>query len=76
MWGDYLGLGIELHGMEQGDILTVMSAGAYGAVMRSNYNTRPFAAEVMVVDGKAERVSVPQTVEDLLAGDIIPPGLK
>ena len=74
--GDYFGIDRKMPVVEQGDILAVMSAGAYGAVMRSNYNTRPFAAEVMVVGGKAERVSVPQTVEDLLAQDIIPSGLK
>ena len=73
--GDYLGLGRELPAVERGDILAVMSAGAYGAVMRSNYNSRPFAPEVMVLDGKAERVSVPQTIDDLLAQDRIPPGL-
>ena len=74
--GDYLGLGRELPEVERGDTLAVMHTGAYGAVMRSNYNTRPFASEVMVVDGKAERVSVPQTVEVLLAGDIIPASLE
>ena len=74
--GDYLGLGLELPEVGRNDVLAIMSAGAYGAVMRSNYNSRPFAAEVMVVDGRAQRVSAPQTVEDLLAGDIIPPGLE
>ena len=74
--GDYLGIGRKLPEVGQGDILAVMSAGAYGAVMRSNYNTRPFAAEVMVIDGKAERVSVPQSVDDLLSQDIIPASLN
>jgi diaminopimelate decarboxylase len=44
---DFLGRGREL-ALEQGDLLAVMSAGAYGMSMSSNYNTRPRAAEVMV----------------------------
>ena len=44
---DFLGRGREL-ALEEGDLLAVMSAGAYGMSMSSNYNTRPRAAEVMV----------------------------
>ena len=40
--------------------------------MRSNYNSRVMAAEVMVLDGKAHRISKPQTLDDLLGADIIP----
>ena len=49
--GDFLGRGREL-ALAEGDLLAVMSAGAYGMAMSSNYNTRPRAAEVMV-DGDA-----------------------
>jgi diaminopimelate decarboxylase len=73
--GDYLGLGRDLPALAANDLLAIMSAGAYGAVMRSNYNTRPMAAEVMVIDGTAHRISKPQQVSDLLAMDIIPASL-
>jgi diaminopimelate decarboxylase len=49
--GDFLGHGRDL-ALEEGDLLAIMSAGAYGMAMSSNYNTRPRAAEVMV-DGAA-----------------------
>lgn len=73
--GDYLGLGRDLPALAANDLLAVMSAGAYGAVMRSNYNTRPMAAEVMVIDGTAHRISKPQQISELLAMDIIPASL-
>lgn len=52
--GDFIGRGREL-AVTQGDTLGVMSAGAYGMSMSSNYNTRPRAAEIMV-DGEAIHV--------------------
>lgn len=70
--GDYLGLDLMMPEVGKGDLLAVFSAGAYGAVMRSAYNTRPPAAEVLVLDGDVYPVSVPQRVEDLLALDCIP----
>jgi diaminopimelate decarboxylase len=70
--GDYLGLGRDLPSLETGDLVAVMSAGAYGAVMRSNYNSRPLANEVMVIDGTPHLISKPQRISDLLAADIIP----
>jgi len=74
--GDYLGLDRMMPAVDTGDLLAVFSAGAYGAVMRSAYNTRPPAMEVLVLDGEVHPVSVPQRVEDLLAQDIIPDILK
>ena len=62
--------------LEAGDVLAVRSTGAYSAVMRSNYNSRVMAAEVLVLDGKAHRISKPQTLDDLLGADIIPPALN
>ena len=73
--GDYLGLARPMPTLEAGDVLAIRSAGAYSAVMRSNYNSRVLAAEVMVLDGKAQRISKPQSLDDLLAADIIPPAL-
>ncbi len=48
--GDWLGRDRHL-AVEEGDLLAILSAGAYGFVMASNYNTRPKPAEIMV-DGK------------------------
>jgi diaminopimelate decarboxylase len=50
-----------------GDYLAVLSAGAYGMSMSSNYNSRPRAAEVMVDGSNAELVSVRETYEDIVA---------
>src|SRR5262249_33138301 len=52
---DVMGRGRKLPPLEQGDLLAVMSAGAYGMSMSSNYNSRPRAAEVLV-DGDSYRV--------------------
>ena len=67
---DTLGSARRLPPVEVGDLLTVRDAGAYGAVMASNYNRRPTAAEVLV-DGDAWRVvRRRQTVDDLLQWDV------
>lgn len=55
-----------------GDLLAVMSAGAYAMVMSSNYNSRPRAAEVMVHGGKAHLVRRRESVEELYAGESVP----
>ncbi len=55
-----------------GDFLVIEVAGAYGAVMSSNYNSKPFAAEVLIADGKAELIRARQTFEDLIRGERIP----
>jgi len=70
--GDYLAQGRQLPQMESGDMLAVMSAGAYGAVMASAYNTRPPAGEVMVLDGNVHLLRQTRTVESLLAEEQIP----
>jgi diaminopimelate decarboxylase len=53
----------------EGDVIAVLSAGAYGMVMASNYNTRPRAAEVMIVDGEALLVRERERAESLFAGE-------
>lgn len=70
--GDFLGLDRKL-GIEAGDLLAVVSAGAYGAVMSSNYNTRPRAPEVMVEGGKFHVVRRRETVAELIAPEMILP---
>ena len=70
--GDYLGLDRMMPSLAAGDCLAVMSAGAYGAVMASSYNTRPPAGEVMVVDGEVHVLRRRRDVAELLAEEIIP----
>ena len=66
--GDWLGKDRAL-AIEEGDLLAVRGAGAYGFVMASNYNTRGRAAEVMVDGGKAHVVRARETIDDLLRGE-------
>ncbi len=70
--GDFFGHDREL-GIEAGDLLAVVSAGAYGFVMSSNYNTRPRAVEVMVDGGKMYVVRRRETVAELLALEAVLP---
>lgn len=63
---DFLGRGREL-ALKAGDLLAIMSAGAYGMAMSSNYNSRPRAAEVMVDGRQAHLIRRRETVEELYA---------
>jgi len=56
----------------EGDLLAILSAGAYGMSMSSNYNSRPRAAEVLVDGAAAHLVRRRESVEDLFAGEQIP----
>ncbi len=56
----------------EGDLLALMSAGAYGMVMSSNYNSRPRAAEVLVDGTTAQLVRRRESVEELFAAEQIP----
>ena len=73
--GDFLGRDREL-GIEPGDLLAVVSAGAYGAVMSSNYNTRPRIPEVMVDGNRFHVVRRRETVAELLAPESLLPEKK
>ncbi|MCP5247395.1 MAG: diaminopimelate decarboxylase [Candidatus Accumulibacter sp.] len=64
--GDFLGHDRAL-ALAGGDLLAILSAGAYGMVMSSNYNTRPRAAEVLVDGAQAHLVRRRETVDELLA---------
>lgn len=70
--GDFLARDREL-ALAEGDLLAILSAGAYGMVMSSNYNTRPRAAEVMVDGDQAHLVRRRETVDELLAGESVLP---
>lgn len=74
--GDYFCKDRPLPRVGEGDLLALLSAGAYGFVMASNYNTRPFAAEVLVNGRKATVVRARQTVREILRGETIPAWLK
>jgi diaminopimelate decarboxylase len=58
---------------EIGDRLVLEVAGAYGAVMGSNYNSKPLAAEVLLRNGKAHLIRQRQTFDDIIRGETIPP---
>lgn len=64
--GDFLGHDRKL-ALQQGDLLAVMSAGAYGMSMSSNYNTRPRAAEVMVDGDRRQLIRQRETIAQLFA---------
>jgi len=66
--GDFLGHERDLS-IEQGDFLALMSAGAYGMSMSSNYNTRPRAAEVMVDGANVNLIREREKVEQLIADE-------
>ncbi len=68
--GDFLAKDREIPLPRKGDILAVMSAGAYGMTMSSNYNSRPRAAEVMVSGKDAHSISRRETYEDMIAREI------
>jgi diaminopimelate decarboxylase len=70
--GDWLGRE-RLLAVEAGDLLAIRSAGAYGFVMSSNYNTRPRAAEVIVDGDKVHLVRAREEVAQLFAGEALLP---
>jgi diaminopimelate decarboxylase len=68
--GDFLGKQRQL-AIEEGDYLAILSAGAYGFVMSSNYNSRPRAAEVMVDDDSYHIVRKRETLDDIMSGETL-----
>ena len=74
--GDLVCADVSLPKAESGDILAVLSTGAYNYSMASNYNRNFIPPVVLVKDGKAEYIVKPQTFEDLVRNDVIPDRLK
>jgi len=70
--GDFLALDRSL-AVQEGDLLAVMSAGAYGMSMSSNYNSRPRAAEVMVDGAALHLIRNRESVAALMAGEMLLP---
>ena len=70
--GDYLGLDRDMPDLSAGDGLVILSAGAYGAVMASNYNSRSPAAEVMVLDGTTHLLRAARPIAEYIDEEMIP----
>jgi diaminopimelate decarboxylase len=73
--GDFLAQDRPLPPVAAGDVLAVMSAGAYGFVMASNYNARPRPAIVLVDGERFDVVRARETMEDLMRGETLPENL-
>jgi diaminopimelate decarboxylase len=68
--GDFFCQDRPMPDFQPGDVIALLSAGAYGFVMASNYNTRPLPAEILVDGDKATLVRKRQTLDDVIAGEI------
>ncbi|MBF0456547.1 MAG: diaminopimelate decarboxylase [Nitrospirae bacterium] len=73
---DYLGKDRDLPAMQQGEYAVVMSAGAYGYSMSSNYNSRPRAAEVLVHGAEHFLIRKRETYDDLVRNELVPEFMK
>ena len=74
--GDFFAKDREIPRPQEGDLLAVMSAGAYGFTMSSNYNSRPRAPEILVDGDNFHVVRKRESFEDLISGETIPPILQ
>jgi diaminopimelate decarboxylase len=73
--GDFLAIGRDMPAPQSGDLIAVMTAGAYGAVQAGTYNTRALVPEVLVREGEWALVRPRLEVADLIALDRLPPWL-
>ena len=70
--GDFLAKDRKMADPNAGDLLAVMSSGAYGFTMASNYNSRPRIAEVLVKDSKTHIIRAREEYDDLIRGEVVP----
>ncbi len=70
--GDYIAREREIPELKRGDLIAVMSSGAYSFSMSSNYNSRPRVPEVLVKDGQFFIIKRRETYEDLIRGETVP----
>ena len=70
--GDFFAQDREIPPVKEGDYLAVMSAGAYGFSMASNYNSRPLPAEVLVRGNRTDIIRTRQTLAEMIAGEQMP----
>ena len=68
--GDFFAHDRELPALEEGDLLAILDAGAYGMSLASNYNSRPRPVEVLVEGRKARIVRRRETTKDLLGPEM------
>ena len=74
--GDFFAKDREIHRPERGDLLAVMSTGAYGFTMASNYNSHPKPPEVLVDGDRYYVVRKRESFDDLINGEVIPASLQ
>jgi diaminopimelate decarboxylase len=74
--GDYLAQNRELPSLSAGDLVMVRSAGAYGAVMASSYNTRPLVPEVLVDGTRFAVVRARPSIDEMLSSERFPPWME
>ena len=74
--GDFFARDREVESFEPGELMAIMSSGAYGFSMASNYNSRPRVAEVMVKGDQYYVIRARETYEDLIRGEVIPDFLE
>ena len=74
--GDFFARDREVESFEPGELMAVMSSGAYGFSMASNYNSRPRVAEVMVKGDQHYVIRARESYEDLVRGELIPDFLE
>jgi diaminopimelate decarboxylase len=74
--GDYFAKGRELPRLRAGELIAIMSAGAYGAVQASTYNTRPLAPEVLVRGSSHALIRARPDYDTMIGQDMIPAWLK
>src|SRR6266851_3626348 len=68
--GDFFARDRELPRVEEGELLTILDAGAYGMVLASNYNTRPRPAEVLVSGKSVKVIRRRERVRDLYSAEL------
>ena len=69
--GDFMARDRKLPQVRQGDLLAIMSSGAYGFTMSSNYNSRPRAAEVLIDDDEVHIIRRREDYDDLIQGEVL-----
>jgi diaminopimelate decarboxylase len=74
--GDFFARDREVESFEPGELMAIMSSGAYGFSMSSNYNSRPRVAEVMVKGEQYHVIRARETYDDLVRGEVIPDFLE
>ncbi len=74
--GDFLAQNRTMPVVKEGDLLAVMSAGAYAFTMASNYNSRPRVPEILVKDGESFVIRERESYDDLIRGEKIPDFLR